>query len=456
MRKVSSRTYFALALAAILTIGLIAFTVMYFVDAGKWVVFAGSPHVYSGVNLNCGVVSDRDGNLLLDATDGRKYSDDAATRESTMHILGDRDGFVSAPLLGHYADQLIGYDKINGTYSLLGDDIQANLTISSTVQNIAYQALEGRRGTIGVYNYKTGEILCAVSSPSYDPDHVPDLENDKSGAYTGVYVNRFFGATYTPGSIFKLVTSVAAIDTVPDIYQQQFQCSGSTIIDGQKIVCQGVHNTIDFSEGLAHSCNCAFAKISLEVGAKTLQEYADKLGLTSSFSCDGYQTAAGHFDLTDAGDGDVAWAGIGQYTDQVSAYAYMRYMGILAGGGEAAEPYLMAEIHNGPITTYKAKTKTTGQLVDSVAAQKIATMMHYNVVSVYGSYQFPSLYVCAKSGTAELDGETANAMFSGFIKDDNYPLAFVVFVENAGSGSAQAAPIAGKVLNACVAEMKKS
>jgi len=456
MRKVSSRAYFALALAAILTVGLLVFIVKYFVSAGNWVVFPGSPHVYSGINLNCGVVSDRDGNLLLDATDGRKYSDDESTRVSTMHILGDRDGYISAPLLGHYADQLIGYDKVNGTYSFLGNSIKANLTISTDIQNIAYQALEGRRGAIGVYNYKTGEILCAVSSPSYDPDNVPDVENDKSGAYTGVYVNRFFSAVYTPGSIFKLVTSTAAIDTIPDIYQQKFQCAGSSIIGGQKIICGGVHDTIDFSEALAHSCNCTFGQISVEVGAKTLQKYADDLGLTTSFSCDGYETAAGHFSLTDAGDGDVAWAGIGQYTDQVNAYAYMRFMGILAGGGEAAEPYLMDSIQNGPLTTYKAKTRTTGQIVNPETAQKMATMMHYNVVSVYGTYQFPSLYVCGKSGTAELDGETANAMFAGFIKDDNYPLAFVVFVENAGSGSAQAAPIAGKVLNACVAEMKKS
>ena len=355
MRKVSARTYFALALAAVLTLGLLVFTVKYFVKAGDWVVFAGSPHVYSGVNLNCGVVTDRDGNLLLDATDGRVYSDDQATRESTMHLFGDRAGYISAPLLGHYADQLIGYDKINGTYSLLGENVTAKLTVSAAVQNAALEALGGRSGTVGVYNYKTGEILCAVTSPSYDPDNVPDIENDKTGAYDGVYVNRFFDAVYTPGSIFKLLTSTAAIETIPDIYQQTFHCSGSAIIGGQKINCQGVHDMIDFSEGLAHSCNCAFGAISVEVGADTLQSYAEKLGLTSSFSCDGYQTAAGHFDLSSAGEGDVAWAGIGQYTDQVNAYAYMRFMGHPGRRRRGRGAYLIQSIRNGVLTTYSAK-----------------------------------------------------------------------------------------------------
>lgn len=80
------------------------------------------------------------------------------------------------------------------------------LTLSAAAQTAAYQALGNYHGTVGVYNYKTGEILCAVTSPSYDPDNMPDVEADTSGAYDGVYVNRFFQAAYTPGSIFKIVT----------------------------------------------------------------------------------------------------------------------------------------------------------------------------------------------------------------------------------------------------------
>ena len=69
---------------------------------------------------------------------------------------------------------------------------------------------------------------------------------------------------------------------------------------------------------------------------------------------------------------------------------------------------------------------------------------------MYGQWQFPNLYVCAKSGTAELGpDETPHATFSGFIQDANYPLAFIVIVENGGSGSATCAPIAGQVLTAC-------
>lgn len=71
---------------------------------------------------------------------------------------------------------------------------------------------------------------------------------------------------------------------------------------------------------------------------------------------------------------DTAWAGIGQYSIAVNPYAYMRFMGILGGGGEAAEPYLVQSITEGDKTLYSAQRTSTGQLASSTAAEKMATM----------------------------------------------------------------------------------
>ena len=455
MKKISKRAWMAMALAMALLAGLLIFVGSYFVNAKTWVTFPGSPHVYTGVNPDCGRIYDRSGMLLLNTDDGRVYSTEETIRRSTMHLLGDRDGYISAPLLKTYASKMFGFDVVNGLYTDEPGSVAARLTISAAVQSAAQQALSGYRGTIGVYNYKTGELLCAVTSPSYDPDNVPDVANDTTGSYEGVYLNRFFDASYTPGSIFKLVTAAAAIENIPDIDSQSFQCNGSSIIGGQKIVCEGVHGTIDFKNGLAHSCNNVFGDIAVQVGGKTLERYAKKAGLTEALSCDGYTTAKGSVDLSGADDGDVAWAGIGQYTDQVSAYAFMRFMGVIGGGGEAAEPYLMASIQKGEKTTYTAKRSSTGRILEEATAKKLTEMMRYNVENIYGAWQFGDLNVCAKSGTAEQEGQVANAMFAGFVQDADCPLAFVVFIENGGSGSAAAAPVAAQVLKACAAEIKK-
>ena len=455
MKKVSGRAIFPLILAIVLLAGTVLLCVRYFAKADEWVTFSGSPHVYTGVNLDGGVVTDRDGTLLLDSTDGRTYSADAVTRTATMHLLGDRYGYIQAPLLGSFADDMIGFDKINGLYGAEGTEANAALTLSTAAQTAAYQALGNYHGTVGVYNYKTGEILCAVTSPSYDPDNMPDVDADTSGAYDGVYVNRFFQAAYTPGSIFKIVTLAAAIETVPDWENLTFTCEGKTIIGGQEIICEGVHGTITLKQALAHSCNVAFGELAGEVGTKALMEYAEKLGLSESFECDGIPVKAGTVDLKDADAGDLAWAGIGQYTDQVNALTFMRAMGRIAGGGTGAEPYLMAKITRGEKTVYEAKTEMSSRALKAETAAKMTEYLRNNVATIYGDGQFSGLNVCAKSGTAEHEGETADAMFAGFCVDENCPLAFVVFVENGGSGSAVAAPIAAKVLQVCAAAINR-
>ena len=83
------------------------------------------------------------------------------------------------------------------------------------------------------------------------------------------------------------------------------------------------------------------------------------------------------------------------------------------------------------------------------AAETLSGMMARNVSEVYGSGRFPNMDICAKSGTAERENGPADAMFAGFVEDEAYPLAFVVFAERGGSGSQTAAPIAAKVLAAC-------
>ena len=143
MKKVSRRALFALALAVVLAVGTLAFCVKYAVNADKWVTFSGSPHVYTGTNLTGGKIYDRTGARILNTTDGRVYSSDAAVRAATVHLLGDRYGYISAPLLQTYASKMIGFDVVNGLYTDEPGSVAARLTISAAVQSAAQQALSG-------------------------------------------------------------------------------------------------------------------------------------------------------------------------------------------------------------------------------------------------------------------------------------------------------------------------
>lgn len=448
MRKVSSRSLAVLLLAILVLAGLGVFTVQYLFSAGRWVTFPGSPHVYTGNNLTTGRVQDRTGTLLLEGTeDGRAYSPDETVRKATLHILGDRYGYISSPVLTAYAAQMAGFSPVQGIYDSQGGEM--TLTLSAAANTTAYEMLAGRAGCVAVYNYRTGEILCLASGPSYDPDHMPDIENDTSGQYDGVYVNRPIAASYTPGSIFKLVTATAALESIPDILQRSFTCNGVTQIGGLDVHCLNVHGTISFADALAKSCNVAFGELAVELGAQTLSDCAAKLGITSRVSFDGLTTAAGQFAADDSNAWELAWAGIGQSTDLVNPVQYMTLMGAIANGGRAAQPYLVAAAGS-----YRAETTLMDACIDAATAEQLAALMVNNVQTVYGSWNFPVQTVGAKSGTAEQAQGASNALFAGFVQSEVYPLAFVAVVEQGGAGSEACIPVVSAVLSACMQAME--
>jgi len=454
MNKVSRRSFVVIVAAVLIMLALILFLVQYAMHASEWVTFPGSPHLYSGVNPSTGVVYDRAGVLLVDSTGTRKYSEDASLRQATIHLLGDRQGYIEAPLLGHFSDKMVGYNAITGLYGSLDHARMATLSIDASVQKTALAALAGRKGTVGVYNFKTGEVLCAVTSPTYDPDQVPDINGDTTGQYEGVYINRFFRSSYTPGSIFKVLTAAAALEQIPDVEDLTFYCEGSTVIGGELITCSGMHGTQDLAAALRNSCNVAFGEISVMLGGGKLEQYVDLAGIRSSLSFDGISTVPGSVNVLDATAPSLAWAGIGQYTDLVNPCQYMVFMGMIANGGTAAQPHLMNEITAGGKQVYAAEPVMLNCGIKASTTEKVAAMMRDNVIFGYGEWMFPGLQVCAKSGTAETGaGKASNALFSGFVMDEQYPLAFIVVIEEGGSGAGAAAPVASQVLAACVTAM---
>ena len=449
MNRIANRAMALLLLVLILTGGFVFFLSEFLVKSENWVMDYGSPHVYDEGNIGCGVVTDRDGALLLDMHDGRAYSNLDTLRKSTVHWVGDRSGNILAPALTYYAKELAGYDLFNGVYTYGQNGGVASLTLSAKLQTAALEALGDYKGTIAVYNYKTGELLCAVTTPTFDPDNVPDFENDPESMYEGVYVNRFTQSCYIPGSIFKVVTLATALETVPDITSRFFACTGSYKIGNEEITCEDVHGTQTLKEAFCNSCNCAFAEIALQVGGKTLQEYVEKFGVTESVSFDGITTAEGNFRAENAEDLNVAWSAIGQYLDQVNPCAFLAFMGAIANDGVTTMPYLVEQIKVGGNKTYDAKTAAPGRIMSEQTAKTLQEYLQNNVQSKYGAENFPGLTVGAKTGTGEVGGEKKhNAMLSGYVADENLPLAFVVCVEDAGYGRAVCIPMISKVLAA--------
>ncbi len=446
MKKIEKRAIMCLFLALVLFVGLGVFCYRYYTSGDDWASYEGNRDVYADGDLAKGSLYDRNGELLMQNTsEGPVYNNSSSVRSALMHITGDKDNNISTGANRAFTDELIGYDFVNGVYSLNNEGESITMTLDSGVCATAYDALAGRRGTVGVYNYETGEIICMVSAPTYDPAYPPASPEE------GTYINRFTSATFVPGSIFKLVTAAAAIENFDDAYTWTVDCTGSIDYDhGDKVTDLSVHGTVDLKKALEVSCNCYFARLSEKLGPGQLEVYTEKAGLNQSLDINGIKTAEGTFDFPDSGIG-LAWTGIGQWHDMVNPCTMMVYMGAIANDGKAALPYILSPSSMVGKKAKELSTKELGlktkKMIDAETASSLKEMMANNVTSNYGSSSFPGLDICAKSGTAEVGGDREpNAWFSGFLKDPENPYAFVVLVENGGYGSSVAGAVANTVL----------
>ena len=156
-----------LFLGLILFLGVGVFCYRYVTQGDDWVSYEGNRDVYIKGNLTKGTIYDANGLLLMQNTqEGTVYNEDYSIRCALMHITGDKENNISTGANRAFTDELIGYDLVNGVYSLNNAGESLTLTLDANVCAAAYNALAGRSGTVGVYNYKTGEIICMVSSPT--------------------------------------------------------------------------------------------------------------------------------------------------------------------------------------------------------------------------------------------------------------------------------------------------
>ncbi len=429
MKKLEGRATICLLLVLAMLAGLIYFIVRLEVHGPEWAGFYANSHIFSNGSLTAGEVKDRNGFTLLKYDkNGAEYTGTESERRALSTVLGDVNYSIPTGVNVVFRPELVGYNFVTGTEGIFGNKGgKVTLSIDKDVNQTAYAALGNREGLVCVYNYVTGDIVCLVSTPTVDPMDPNAADNAQSGAY----INKVMSAKFAPGSTFKVLTSLAAMEKLSDMDNWTFTCTGSHDLGGSRITCPYAHGTMDFSGALANSCNCAYGELAAELGPKIMKKYVDKTGLTKSYDINGIETMAGTFEFTSVPI-DLGWAGIGQHNDEANPLSLVTFMGAIAGGGTTAKPSII-----------KGGSTDFLDLVDSSSAKKLDRMLRNDVEVKYGDENFPGLELRAKSGSAEMgDGGLTNAWFLGYSGD----YAFVVMVEHGGAGSDVAGPIANTVL----------
>ena len=232
-----------------------------------------------------GEITDRNG-VTLAATDqdgSRVYPEDSATRRALSQVVGDTRGMSGASVETFHSATLMNLsNSLTGRLSELisgarhvGNSME--LTVDSRLQAYVSSIFpEGKKGAVCIVNYKTGEILCMVSKPDYDPAEV--LAHPDTAVEDTAYLNRCLQGLYTPGSVFKIITAASALENDPGVVDQTFSCAGIWEFGSSKVNCAGntAHGNLKLKKAFAKSCNVTFGKIAYQLGEDRLRATAER------------------------------------------------------------------------------------------------------------------------------------------------------------------------------------
>ncbi len=332
-----------------------------------------------------------------------------------------------------------------------GDTVVSTLNVS--LQSAAYQAMDGYRGAVVALEPSTGKILAMVSKPDFDPNEIEYnwdylIADDANSSL----LNRATQGQYPPGSTFKLVTALAYLRRFNSISNFSYYCTGSITVDDNTINCynNAAHGQEDLAEAFAASCNTAFAQIGLDVGARRLKDTGESLLFNSSLplSMD-YQESILSISSS-SGDPLLMQTAIGQGDTLVSPIHMAMIVSAIANDGRLMTPYLIDHVENNRGTVVSEEDPVYyKRLMTSAEAATLEDLMidvvQYGTASALSGQSYTA---AGKTGSAEYDeyGDS-HSWFVGYSNVDNPDLVVAVIVEEGGTGSQTAVPIAKQIFD---------
>jgi len=349
-----------------------------------------------------------------------------------------------------------------------GKDIK--LTIDMEIQAEAENALQGRAGAVVALDPNSGEILALASIPSFDPnlfargisykDWKRLLNNPRKP-----FLNRALQSQYPPGSTFKIITAIAALEEEIITEDTQFECKGSTYF-GRVFRCwkEEGHGRISLHRAIVESCDVYFYEIAKNLGIDILAKYASDFGLGSTVGIELEGEKSGIVPSTEWKlktkkekwyKGETFNTAIGQGYLSATPIQMARLMAAVVNGGKLYRPHLLKDSVSDNVVERKVYIKPEN--IGLIKKALIGVVSDRNGTGCMASSDLVS--IGGKTGTTQVvggggdeedipDKHKDHAWFVAFAPEEDPQIVVAVFVEHGGHGSTSAAPIAKRVIEA--------
>ncbi len=419
----------------------------------------------------------------------REVDQNQITSSGGLYGLGDYigisglEGYYERLLMGRKGIQYIMKDNMGRPVGPYRDGAQDSIPVSGLdlvssidldLQQYAEKILQGKRGSVVAIEPQTGEILAAVSSPTYDPNLLT-INQGRGKAFAGLIndydkplYNRIAQAKYPPGSIFKTVVGLSAMQMGVLTPNRSISCPGAYYYRGGKVKCHHHPPSVNVSHALQYSCNTYFITV--------LRDAVDKYGFTRPgkglAELDGhlFDFGLGHplgTDMMHETRGNIPtpefyekrygrdwrstymmFIGIGQGEIQLSTLQIANLAAVIANRGYYYVPHLIKGFKNEKMDIPEAFREKHISGVDAKYFNPVIDGMEAAVASKWCGWStpIPGITLCGKTGTSQNPPYKEHAVFMAFAPKENPKIAIAVLIENAGFGAQSAAPIASLIV----------
>lgn len=388
----------------------------------------------------------------------------SAVERSENDILSGNDDRLFARRL---VDLVTNREQRGGT---------VKLTLNPAAQQAAYDALGDNKGAVVALDPRTGAILAMVSKPSYDPNPLASHSVEEQQAAWQVLqedpekptLNRAIAQTLPPGSVFKIVTAAAALESgryepdslIPGPAEYDLPQSTVDLPNQSGEPCgSGPEELTTLTNALRVSCNTAFAYLGNDLGDDALREQAERFGYNSEPLTDEDLNAATSIFPAELDAPQTALAAIGQFDVRATPLQIAMVSAGIANDGTVMNPYLIEELRDPDRVKVLERTEPEelSRAVSTETAQELTAMMVEVVENGTGQNgQLDGIQVAGKTGTAQTTAERPPyAWFTSFAPADDAQIAVAVVIEEAPdtarddiAGGRLAAPVAKAVMEA--------